>query len=51
MYFIIYVAGCLPYVDVLIDQKDGHAKVFETRAKAERYAKKNCAWEYRIVEF
>lgn len=50
MFFIVAVSGCLPYVDILLDES-GDALSFETREKAEEYAKENCAWEWRIVEF
>jgi hypothetical protein len=50
MFFIVAVQGCLPYLDVISDQ-NGEAIGFETEEKADRYAKKNCAWEYQIVQF
>jgi len=50
MFFIISVQGCLPYI-AIENGPDGYPKAFQTEAKAKKWAKKNCAWEYQIVEF
>ena len=50
MFFILAVQGCLPYVDLVMGE-DGEALAYETREDAEAYAKEECAWEYKIVEF
>lgn len=50
MFFIISVQGCLPWITVEIG-RDGDPKTFQTEAQAEKWAKKNCTWEYQIVEF
>jgi len=52
MFFIIEILGCLPYVQVILDPDESGGSIsFDTKKKAERYAKKNCSWEYQIVEF
>lgn len=51
MFFIIYVVGCLPYVDIAINADDGHAIPFDTEEKAEKYAEEHYAWNYKVVEF
>ena len=50
MFIIVSAAGCLPYLNLEIDE-DGNALIFGTKKKAEKYARKNCAWEYRIYEW
>lgn len=51
MFFIIAVSGCLPHVVLMLDDIDGDPIHFATREEAEAYAKENCAWAYRIIEF
>ena len=52
MFYIVEIQGCEPYVDIIRDPtRTGEATAFDTKKQAERYAKKNCAWEYQIVEF
>ena len=50
MYFILAVNGCLPYVDLIMDE-DGETSVFETKEEAKKFAKETCAWDFKIVEF
>ena len=50
MYFILSVAGCLPFVNLEINE-DGYGLVFQSKKEAETYAKENCAWEWKVVEF
>jgi len=50
MFFILAVQGCLPYVDLMLNE-EGEALAFDNKERAETYAKEECAWEYRIVEF
>jgi hypothetical protein len=51
MFYIVMVNGCEPYVDIMLNPKSDGAMSFKTRKKAETYAKKNCAWEWQVVEF
>lgn len=50
MFYIVEVLGCEPYVDVILNE-NGKAMSFETEEAALSYAKENCAWEFRVVEF
>ncbi len=50
MFFILAVQGCLPYVDLMLNE-EGETLTFDNKELAEAYAKENCACEYRIVEF
>ena len=50
MFFIIQVDGCLPYISIMISE-EGEPMVFDTKTEAVEYAKDNCAWDFRIVEF
>ncbi len=50
MYLIISVQGCLPYLDLEKDE-EGTPMLFDSEQEAESYAKGNCAWDYRIIEW
>ena len=50
MYLIISVLGCFPCLQLEIDE-EGEAMVFDTEQEAESYAKENCAWDYKIIEW
>jgi hypothetical protein len=49
VYIVISVQGCMPYFN--IEQKNGEARVFKTEEKAQAWARKNCAWEWKVVEW
>ncbi len=50
MYLIISVQGCLPYLELEKDE-EGTSMLFDTEREAESYAKDNCAWDYKIIEW
>ena len=50
MFLIISVLGCLPYLDLERDE-EGTTMLFNTEGEAESYAKENCAWEYKVIEW
>ena len=52
MYVIVSIQGCLPFVFVEQDdkKKDGRAKIFKTKEAAQKWAERNCAWQYKIVK-
>jgi hypothetical protein len=50
MYLIISVQGCLPYLELVKDE-EGTTRLFDTKQEAESYAKGNCAWDYKIIEW
>ncbi len=50
MYLIISVRGCLPNLGLEMDE-EGSTLLFDTEQEAESYAKENCAWDYKIVEW
>ena len=50
MFYIAEVQGCEPNIDILIGE-DGAPEAFKGQDEAEAFAKENCAWEWRIVEF
>ena len=49
MFYI--VTNIPPYTDVIQDDNGLLPMEFNTSVEAEEFAKENCAWEYRIVEF
>lgn len=51
MYYIVAVQGCLPYISLVTDEREWFAKGFKSQKSAERYAKKHCAWAWRVVKF
>ncbi len=50
MFYIAEVQGCEPDVAILLGE-DGTPEAFDSKVEAEAYAKENCAWEWRVVEF
>jgi hypothetical protein len=50
MYLIISVQGCLPHLELEKDE-EGTAMLFDTEQEAACYAKENCAWDYKVVEW
>ena len=50
MFYIAGAQGYEPNVSILLGE-DGTPKAFDSKIDAEAYAKEECAWEYRIVEF
>jgi len=50
MYLIISVQGCLPYLELGRDE-DETTLFFDTKQEAESYAKENCAWDYKVIEW
>ena len=48
MFIVLSVQGCLPYIEIY-EGNDGEALLFDTHADAKIWAKRNCAWEYYIV--
>lgn len=50
MHLIISVQGCLPYLE-LEKEEEGTTMLFDTEQEAESYAKENCAWDFKIVEW
>jgi hypothetical protein len=50
MFLIISVQGCLPYLELERDE-EGTTMLFNTEQEAESYAKENCAWEYKVIEW
>ena len=52
MFLIISVQGCLPYLELELEEDgEGATMLFNTKEEAESYAKKNCAWDYIIIEW
>jgi len=49
-FVVVEVSGCFPHVNIAIDE-EGKTIVFNTKKEAKEWAKENCAWGYRIVEF
>ncbi len=49
-YFVLMIAGCLPYVNLALDT-EGSTKSFDSYTKALAWAKKNCAWECKIIKW
>jgi len=50
MFIVLSVQGCFPSISIEIDE-DGEVLLFATEKEAECFAKENCSWEYRIVEW
>ena len=52
MFIILEIQGCLPYINIILDEvaMANEAKLFDTKEEAEAYAKENCAFGYRITE-
>jgi hypothetical protein len=50
MWIIISEEGCFPYLNLEMNE-DGTVKAFETQAEAETWARENCAWKYKIIEW
>jgi len=50
MFILLTVQGCLPYIDLEINE-NGETITFDAYEEAEKYAKENCAWQYKIVEW
>lgn len=50
MFIVISMQGCLPYLEIEKEKETYEAKLFDTYEKAEKYAKKNCAWSYYLVD-
>ena len=50
MFYVVAVVGCEPYVSV-VSKSNGTALAFRERRKAETWARKNCAWEWCVVQF
>jgi len=50
MWVIISEEGCFPYLNLEMNE-DGTVKAFETGAEGEAWARENCAWKYKIIEW
>jgi len=50
MWIIISEEGCFPYLNLEMNE-DGTVKAFETGAEGEVWARENCAWKYKIIEW
>jgi hypothetical protein len=50
MWIIITEEGCFPYLNLEINE-DGKVRAFQTEAEAEAWAKENCAWRYKVIEW
>ena len=50
MWIIISEEGCFPYLNLEMNE-DGTVQTFETQAKAEAWARENCAWKYKTIEW
>jgi len=48
MYIIL--AGCFPYINLLCDTT-GKTLLFDTEEDAQKYGHKNCAGQYKIVNW
>ena len=51
VYFIVQVHGCLPYVDMVLEEESGCPKAFDSEEEATLYAEEHCPWAYRVVAF
>lgn len=50
MYLVLMVQGCIPNINLAMD-KNGEVKTFDSEKQAQKWAQKNCAWEYRIIKW
>jgi len=50
MWIIISEEGCFPYLNLEMNE-DGTVQAFETEVEGEAWAKENCAWRYKVVEW